>query len=174
LPAYPNPADAHSETRPPVAQKFHDFADTGTSESNSKKRRWPKEQPMQRTTAVPVVLMLLALSACAYPQYVNDEYRYIPLTNFSHDNRSFRIFDKPSAGRLIITPSLSTAVSNAVIRNATFGEYDNATGQQTLEKAVEAYFNSLGRKCTLTGSSLIYDPQWEFTYECEVRYTATP
>ena len=62
-------------------------------------------------------LVLLGLSACAYPHYVNDEYRYAPLTNFAHDNRSFRIFDKPSAGKLVITSSLTTAMSDVVIRN---------------------------------------------------------
>ena len=50
-------------------------------------------------------LTALLLSACAYPQYVNDDYRYIPLTNFAHDNASYRVFDKPSSGKLIITPS---------------------------------------------------------------------
>ncbi|MFN8948423.1 MAG: hypothetical protein ACK6DM_09710 [Alphaproteobacteria bacterium] len=129
---------------------------------------------MQARTALHLTLVLFALSGCAYPQYVNDEYRYIPLTSFSHDNKSFRIFDKPSAGRLIITPSLSMAMGNAMIRGATFGEVDNTPEKRTLAAAVEAYFAAQGRKCTLTGSSLIYDPQWEFTYECEVRYTATP
>lgn len=119
-------------------------------------------------------LALLCLSACAYPEYVNDDYRYIPLTTFAYDNRSFRIFDKPSAGKLIITPSLSTAMSDVMIRNATFGKYNNMTPQETLQTAVSAYLASLGRKCNITGSSLMYDPQWEFTYTCEIRYTAMP
>ena len=108
------------------------------------------------------------------PQYVNDDYRYVPLTSFAFENRSFRIFDKPSAGKMIITPSLTTAMSDVVIRNATFGEYNNGTEKQTLERAVEAYLASMGRKCTVTGASLMYDPQWEFTYDCEIRYTAIP
>ena len=120
------------------------------------------------------LMTLLAVSACAYPQYVNDDYRYVPLTTFAHDNRSFRIFDKPSAGKLVITPSLSTAVSDVVIRNATFGKYNNTTEQQTLESAALAYLAGQGRKCAITGASLMYDPQWEFTYDCEIRYTAMP
>ena len=119
-------------------------------------------------------LITLTLSACAYPQYVNDEYRYIPLTNFAFANQSFRIFDKPSAGKLIITPSLSTAMSDVVIRNATFGKYNNSTAQNALEQAAAAYLSSQGRKCSITGASLMYDPQWEFTYDCEVRYTSIP
>jgi hypothetical protein len=117
---------------------------------------------------------LLALGGCAYPQYVNDEYRYIPLTNFAHENASYRIFDKPSAGKLIITPSLATAVSDSVIRNVTFDEYNNTTARETLQAAVLAYLGKQGRKCEVTGANLIYDPQWEFTYTCEIKYTAYP
>lgn len=127
-----------------------------------------------RRPLLTMMLVLLSVTACAYPQYVNDDYRYVPLTSFAFENRSFRIFDKPSAGKMIITPSLSTAMSDVMIRNATFGKYNNTTEQQTLERAVEAYLASQGRKCTLTGASLMYDPQWEFTYDCEIRYTAIP
>jgi len=116
----------------------------------------------------------LALSACAYPSYVNDEYRYIPLATFAHDGASFRIFDKPSAGKLIITPSLATAGGDFVIRNATFDEYDNATDRKTFEGAVAAYLAGAGRKCAITGGAPIYDPQWEFTYTCEIKYTVAP
>ncbi len=116
----------------------------------------------------------LCLSACAYPEYVNDEYRYIPLATFAHDNNSYRIFDKPSAGKLVITPSLATAMSDGVIRNATFGRYHNRTERGTLEAAASAYLARHGRKCTITDGSMIYDPQWEFTYICEVVYTAQP
>lgn len=118
--------------------------------------------------------LALLLSACAYPHYVNDEYRYIPLATFAHDNHSYRVFDKPSAGKLIITPSLATAVSDGVIRNATFGRYHNRTGRDTLETAASAYLARHGRKCTITDGTLVYDPQWEFTYVCEIVYTAQP
>ena len=121
-----------------------------------------------------ILALALLLSACAYPQYVNDEYRYIPLINFSHDNRSYRIFDKPSANKLIITPSLTMAMSDTVIRNATFGRYANPTPRDVLEAAVSAYLTTNGRKCQITDGSLIYDPQWEFAYTCEIKYTATP
>jgi hypothetical protein len=124
--------------------------------------------------AAMAVLAALTLAACAYPGYVNDDYRYIPLLNFSHENRSYRIFDKPSAGKLVITPSLTMAVSDTVIRNATLGRYNNATPRPAVEAAVSAYLASNGRKCTITDASLIYDPQWEFTYTCEVSYTAVP
>jgi hypothetical protein len=142
----------------------------------AKRRRGRMETTMPRTfIGLPLIgVMAALLSACAYPQYVNDEYRYIPLKTFAHDNRSYRIFDKPSAGKLIITPSLATAVSDGVIRNATFGRYHNRTERHTIETAAQAFLTSQGRKCTLTGGDLVYDPQWEFTYVCEIVYTATP
>lgn len=118
--------------------------------------------------------LALCLSACAYPQYVNDEYRYIPLTTFAHENQSYRIFDKPSAGKLIITPSLATAMSDGIIRNVTFGRYNNVTAREALQAAVAAYLANNGRKCTVTGANQVYDPQWEFTYACEINYTAYP
>lgn len=121
-----------------------------------------------------IALTALCLSACAYPEYVNDEYRYIPLVSFAHDNHTYRIFDKPSAGKLIITPSLATAMSDGVIRNVTFGRYENRTERDTLKAAVEAYLARQGRTCTVNEGSMIYDPQWEFTYNCEVVYTAQP
>lgn len=127
---------------------------------------------MLRTLTLAVTLV--ALGACAYPRYVNDDYRYIPLTTFAYNNQSYRIFDKPSAGKLIITPSLATAVSDSVIRNVTFDEYNNTTTRETLQAAVAAYLANQGRKCEIKDGSLIYDPQWEFTYACEIKYTAYP
>lgn len=124
--------------------------------------------------AVAAAILVVALQGCAYPHYVNDEYRYIPLTTFAHENQSYRIFDKPSAGKLIVTPSLATAMSDNVIRNVTFDRYNNTTARETLEAAVAAYLARQGRKCEITGASLIYDPQWEFTYNCEIKYTAYP
>ena len=123
---------------------------------------------------IATTMLAATLQACAYPSYVNDEYRYIPLTTFAHENQSYRIFDKPSAGKLIVTPSLATAVSDTVIRNVTFDRYNNTTAPETIEAAVAAYLERQGRKCDITGGSLIYDPQWEFTYTCDVKYTAYP
>lgn len=128
---------------------------------------------MLRPAALAATLAV-AVQGCTYPQYVNDEYRYIPLTTFAHENQSYRIFDKPSAGKLVVTPSLTTAVSDTVIRNVTFDRYNNATARETLQTAVAAYLERQGRKCEITGASLMYDPQWEFTYTCEIKYTAYP
>ena len=123
---------------------------------------------------IALLALALALAACAYPQYVNDDYRYIPLTTFAHENRSYRIFDKPSAGKLVVTPSLGSAVSDNVIRSVTFDRYNNRTAPEQIEAAVAAYLMSNGRKCVIIAGAQVYDPQWEFTYSCEIKTTAYP
>lgn len=120
------------------------------------------------------VLLALGLSACAYPEYTNDEYRYIPLTTFAYENSSYRIFDKPSAGKLVITPSLGMAMSDTVVRNVTFGRYNNETPRSKIEAAADAFLKVNGRQCSIIGGTLLYDPQWEFSYVCDIRYTLTP
>lgn len=131
-------------------------------------------KPHSYRAAALALALALGISACAYPSYVNDEYRYIPLTTFAHENQSYRIFDKPSAGKLVVTPSLTKAVSDNIIRSVTFDRYNNATERERLEAAVAAYLTSNGRKCTITSGAQVYDPQWEFTYSCEIKTTAYP
>lgn len=120
------------------------------------------------------VLLALGLSACAYPEYTNDDYRFIPLTNFAYENNSYRIFDKPSAGKLVITPSLGVAMSDSVLRNVTFGRYNNTTSREKIEAAADAFLKKDGRQCAIVGGSMVYDPQWEFSYVCDVKYTTAP
>jgi hypothetical protein len=113
----------------------------------------------------------LTLTGCSAPQHISDDYRDIPRTTFAFDNNAYRIFDKPSAGKLVITPSVASAMSDSLIRNVTFGAYGNASPQASIEAAVAAYLANNGRKCTTDSATLIRKPQWEFAYTCEVAYT---
>ncbi len=115
----------------------------------------------------------LTLTACSTPQHISDEYRDIPRTTFAFDNIAYRIFDKPSAGKLVITPSVASAMSDSVIRNVTFGAYGTAAPQSSIEAAVAAYLANNGRRCTTDSATLIRNPQWEFAYTCEIVYTTT-
>ena len=120
---------------------------------------------------LPAVAAHLALVACSTPQHISDEYRDIPRTMFAFDNNAYRIFDKPSAGKLVITPTVASAMSDSLIRNVTFGAYGSAAPQASIEAAVAAYLANNGRKCTTDSATLIRKPQWEFAYSCEVAYT---
>jgi hypothetical protein len=115
----------------------------------------------------------LILTSCSAPQHISDEYRDTPRTRFAFDNNAYRIFDKPSAGKLVITPSVANAMSDSVIRNVTFGAYGNAAPQSSIEAAVTAYLASNGRRCATDSATLVRKPQWEFAYTCEIKYTTT-
>ncbi len=115
----------------------------------------------------------LTLAACSAPQHIGDEYRNVPRTTFTFEGNTYRIFDKPSAGKLVVTPTVANAMSDQLIRKMTFGAYGNAAPKASMEGAVAAYLTSNGRKCTTNSATLVRKPQWEFAYSCEIKYTAT-
>jgi hypothetical protein len=120
-----------------------------------------------------VIGLALTLAACSAPQHIGDEYRNVPRTTFAFEGNTYRIFDKPSAGKLVVTPSVANAMSDQLIRKVTFGTYGNAVPKASMESAVAAYLTSNGRKCSTDSATLVRKPQWEFTYSCEIKYTAT-
>lgn len=109
--------------------------------------------------------LALALSACAAPLQVSEDYRYVPLTRFAHKGQNYRIFDKASASKLVVTPSLRAAMLQAA---------SSADDRENIEQAVAAYLASGGRKCAVASTDASHDPQWEFTYTCEIQVTAYP
>lgn len=120
-----------------------------------------------------VIALALLLAACTAPQNIGDEYRNVPRTNFTYADNAYRIFDKPSAGKLIITPSVANAMSDSLLRKVTFGTYGNAVPQTAIEAAVTAYLASSGRRCATDSAKPVGKPQWEFDYTCEITYTLT-
>lgn len=120
-----------------------------------------------------IIAFALTLAACSAPLHMADEYRNVPRTTFAYDGNMYRIFDKPSAGKLVVTPSVANAMSDTLIRKMTFGAYGNALPTASMEAAVAAYLTSNGRKCAADTATLVHKPQWEFTYSCEIKFTAT-
>lgn len=135
-------------------------------------------RPARRDAAVRwqacVAFAALCLGACTAPQQLSADYRDVPRTNFKHANSTYRIFDKPSAGKLIITRSVGGAMSDTMLRGVTFGAYNNAVPQAEVEAAVLAFLSGSGRTCTTTEGTKLAAPRWEFTYSCEVKFTAAP
>lgn len=120
-----------------------------------------------------LLIVALTLVACSAPQHIGDEYRNVPRTTFAFEGNTYRIFDKPNASKLVVTPSVANAMSDQLIRKVTFGAYGNAAPKASMESAVAAYLTSNGRKCTTDSATLVRKPQWEFAYSCEIKYTAT-
>lgn len=78
---------------------------------------------------------------------------------------TWRIFDKPAEGRLMITPSLGTAAVNA-LKSGPFGIFDTDIPKPYYQQAVEGWLVSTGRSCNVTDGYLLIRPQWEFKYSC--------
>lgn len=92
--------------------------------------------------------------------YAMKHYNEVDPEAISYEGQSFRVFDKPTEGRLMITPT----VGNSALQGLTFG--GAAKAQNTYKQAAVAYLGATGRKCEVTEMMLIVQPQWETFYKC--------
>jgi hypothetical protein len=93
--------------------------------------------------------------------YALDNYKGTKPVKFSDAGQKFRVFDKPSEKRLMITPS----IGSAALQGATFGS--SATPEMTYQAAAQAYVTATGRNCKMGDMRLIVEPQWETFYTCD-------
>lgn len=118
-----------------------------------------------------VVAMAAALmvSACANVSYVLDEYGGIPPVDYVVDgDDNYRVFDKPQANKLMITPSYGRAMAGGFMKGATFGAADTAVPKPLFERAALGFLESTGRKCRILDGYMVLSPQWEFKYDCSI------
>ena len=107
-----------------------------------------------------IVLAVLLLSGCSGLNYAMENYQSVKPITFNYAEQQFRIFDKPTEGRLMITPSIGGAMASG----ATFGLA--GTAQNTFKSAALAYLSSTGRNCNASEMMLVVEPQWETFYTC--------
>lgn len=89
-------------------------------------------------------------------------------SEFYYQGEEYRMFDRKDLGRLMITPSIGTALSNGVVRGATMYSV-NIDNDETRFKNVAVAFLAKERTreiCNITESKLLITPQWEFVYLC--------
>lgn len=106
------------------------------------------------------VAVLLACAGCTGFEYVTTNYGGISAEQFQFGGSTYRVFDKPSESRLMITPSLGAAAGAGL----TFGA--GVTPQAQLARASSAYLKSSGRACQVTEFYAIIETQYEAFYEC--------
>ena len=119
-----------------------------------------------------LAVIAVGFTACSAPQRLGEEFRDIPRTDFAYRDNTYRIFDKPDAGKLAITPSISSAMGTSVLRSVTFGAYGESVRPEKVEAAVGAYLQKSGRTCTTNAATPLGGPQWEVGYSCENKFTA--
>jgi hypothetical protein len=116
------------------------------------------------------------LCGCASANYVMSEYGGVQLKHFEmNDGQTYRVFDKPDANKLMITPSLDRAAGAGFVSGLTFGAVpaqDNLGPKPEYERASLAYLASTGRTCRLIDGYVVIQGQWEFKYDCSVQVLA--
>ena len=113
-----------------------------------------------RKALVIAVIGFGLLAGCSGMSYASKNYGGAMPNSFYHSDQKFRIFDKPTKNRLMITPSLGSAM----LQGATFGA--GATAEITYQQAAQAYLDSTGRDCEVGDMKLVIQPQWETFYTC--------
>lgn len=108
------------------------------------------------------VIVLLALAGCSGVNYVLQEYGSVQRIEWRDSGGTgFRIYDKPSESKMMITPSLGAAF----VQGATFGA-SRSIGQ-VYEDAANEWLAAQGRQsCKAIRTVNILDPQHEVEYRC--------
>ncbi|MEF2550023.1 hypothetical protein VQ042_01425 [Aurantimonas sp. A2-1-M11] len=79
---------------------------------------------------------------------------------------TYKIFDKPSEGRMLISTSLGKAMATGAVQGATLGVVKVPSDLPGMEAAAQAFFARTGRTCTITSRDEVIQPNWELRYTC--------
>jgi hypothetical protein len=79
---------------------------------------------------------------------------------------TWRIFDKPREGRLMITPTYGRSAANGLLSGLTLGAADTDIPKSEYQGGVETWLIGTGRRCMVTDGYKLIRPQWEFKYVC--------
>lgn len=109
--------------------------------------------------------LLLVLCGCAGFDAAL-QYSGTPVLSYMNMADTWRIFDKPAEGRLMITPSLGRAVGAGALSGLTLGAADTDIPKPEYQTAVEGWLASTGRACDVQDGYKLVRPQWEFKYSC--------
>lgn len=117
-----------------------------------------------------VLVGAIALSGCAGANYAMTHYSNVPVHSFTSSNgATFRIFDKPTENRMMITPSLAASMGGGAVKGITFGMANPSSSEVVFRDAAEQYIRSTGRVCRATDIAKVIDPQFEIRYTCEAQ-----
>lgn len=122
---------------------------------------------MRRFRSYAAIILALLLPGCASMGYAMHHYSGVPVEQHQYGRDTWRIFDKPEEGRMMVTASIGGAVATGAVQGATLGLSGPLTGPMgAYRAAAQDYLASQGRDCTITTGGLIIEPQYEFFYEC--------
>jgi hypothetical protein len=123
-----------------------------------------------------LVLSLALLSSCAGIRYATDNYSAVEVKEYAHHpteadgqavTKHFRIFDKPAENRMMITASMSDALSMGMTDGLLFNATNSDHPSVIYREAALGFLRQSGRDCEAVETFLIVKPQWEVRYRCK-------
>lgn len=113
-----------------------------------------------------LALAALGLTGCAGLSAALD-YDDVTVHAIEVRGSTWRIFDKPAEGRMMITPTYGRSAANGFLSGLTLGAADTDIPKSEYQVGVEAWLGATGRRsCTVIDGYKLIRPQWEFKYDC--------
>lgn len=123
---------------------------------------------------VALAALCAALGGCASANYVMDQYSGVAIKEVRIPDDTYRIYDKPSENKLMVTSSLGSAAGQGFVKGLTFGTAQTEPPKPLYEAAALQFLNESGRPgCRIKESYLLMQPQWEVKYGCSPMVAAT-
>jgi len=117
--------------------------------------------------ATSLLFLLVLVAGCSGLSYAMNNYSGVRPVSFNDGAKTWRVFDKPHEGRLMITSSIGDAMSGGAAKGFTFGLAGPVGGPEgNFERGAQSFLDASGRKCSITGGALVVEPQYEFFYTC--------
>jgi hypothetical protein len=113
-------------------------------------------------------LVLLAfLTACSGTSYVLEEYSSVTVDHMPMPDDTYRIYDKPQQGKMMVTSSLGASFAQGAGQGLLMNAVDNTPPKPRFDAAALAYLEKSGRRgCRVVESYILIKPQFEVKYEC--------
>ena len=94
------------------------------------------------------------------------QYGDVHHTKVTMPDDTYRVFDHPEEGKLMITGSMATAMKVGLLGGFTFGAAGTLASRSAHERAGLGYLTATGRDCEILDSRELIKGQWEVSYEC--------
>lgn len=99
--------------------------------------------------------------------YARETYAGIEVQHIQMADDTYRVFDKPEIGQMMITSSLGSAAGQGLVTGATLGIVTDAPPLPRYEAAAKAWLTKTGRpNCRIISGYLLIRPQYELKYDC--------
>lgn len=122
-----------------------------------------------------LIASALSLAGCAGMNYAMENYNGVKVEDVGMPDDTYRVFDKPTENRMMITPSVAAAAGIGFAGGASFGAVDGVAPRPRFEAAALQYLREVGRgECQVREFYLIVKPQYEIKYDCPNAPMANP